>query len=63
MLSYGLIKKYEFKKDLLLSLGTYTIPQNPQIINEIMILDFPYTKDLRMQEHLNLLKRYKKIHT
>ena len=42
MLGYGLTKKYEFKKDLLLSLGTYITPQNPQMINEIMILDFPY---------------------
>ena len=60
MLSYGLTKKYEFKKDLLLSLGTYINPQNTQMINEIMILDFPYKKDLKMQEHLNLLKKYRK---
>ncbi len=60
MLSYGLTKKYEFKKDLLLSLGTYISPQSSQMINEIMILDFPYKKDSKMQEHLNLLKKYKK---
>ena len=61
MLSYGLTKKYEFKKDLLISLGTYINPQNPQMINEIMILDFPYKKDSKMEEHLNLLEKYKKM--
>ena len=53
MLSYGLTKKYEFKKDLLISLGTYISPQNSQMINEIMILDFPYKKDSKMEKHLN----------
>ena len=61
MLSYGHAKKYEFKKDLLISLGAYISPQNSQMINEIMILDFPYKKDSKMEEHLNLLKEYKKI--
>ena len=61
MLSYGLTKKYEFKKDLLIGLGTYISPQNSQMINEIMILDFPYKKDSKMEEHLNLLKEYKKM--
>ena len=60
MFSYGFTKKYEFKKDLLLSLGTYITPQNPQMINEIMILDFPYKNDPKMQDHLELLKKYKK---
>ena len=57
MLSYGLIKKYESKKSLLISLGTYIKPSSPQMINEFMILDFPHKKNLQMEEFLKLLKK------
>ena len=58
--NYGMIKKYEFKKNKLLCLGTDTSTTDNYFINEVLICDIPHKKNDRMDKILDRFKKESK---
>ncbi len=58
MLIYAEMKKYQQKKDLVLSLGSYVNNEDPFFINSAIILSFPYKKDTHLDKILDYHREY-----